>query len=42
MWPLTQRWYGDRLDPGYRPATVDHLQALLRDAGATGAFWSLT
>ncbi len=42
MWPLTQAWYGDRLTPDYRPASAEHLQGLLRDAGATDAFWSLT
>ncbi len=41
MWPLTQAWYGDRLDPGYRPASVDTLQALLTAAGLTSPFWSL-
>lgn len=42
MWQLTRAWYGDRLDPGYRPASPEHLQGLLRDVGATDAFWSLT
>ena len=42
MLPLTQAWYGNRLDPGYRPASVEHLQGLLHDAGLTDPFWSLT
>ncbi len=41
MWPLTRGWYGDRLDADYRPATVDHLQGLLTDAGLTSEFWRL-
>ena len=28
----TQGWYGDRLDPDWRPATVDRLQGLLTAA----------
>jgi hypothetical protein len=42
MWPLTRAWYGGRLDPDYRPASIEHLQGLLRAAGASGPFWSLT
>ena len=30
MWPLSKAWYGNRLAPNYRPATVDHLHGLLR------------
>ena len=42
MWPLTRAWYGDRLAADYRPAPVEHLQGLLRAAGLTEPFWSLT
>ncbi len=42
MWTLTRGWYGDRLDPDHRPSSVETLQTLLRKAGATDAFWSLT
>ena len=42
LWPLTIAWYGDRLSPDYRPATVEHLQGLLTSAGLTTGFWSLT
>ena len=41
MWPLTRAWYGDRLDPDFRPADVGRLRELLRDAGLTGDFWTL-
>ena len=34
-------WYGDRLSPDYRPATVEHLQGLLTTAGLTDPFWRL-
>ncbi len=42
MWPLTQAWYGNRIEAGYRPASIEHLQGLLRAAGLTAPFWSLT
>jgi hypothetical protein len=38
---LAQRWYGDRLDPGWRPRTVQQSQAILDSVGLTGAFWHL-
>ena len=42
MWSITQQWYGDRLDPDWRPADVTRLQTLLTDAGLTSSFWQLT
>lgn len=41
MWPLTQRWYGDRLDADVRPRSPAEHQQLLGDAGLTGDFWRL-
>ena len=38
---LARRWYGDRLDPDWRPRTRDQSQAILRDVGLTGEFWEL-
>jgi hypothetical protein len=38
---LARAWYGDRLDPAWRPRTVEQSQRILRDAGLTGAFWAL-
>jgi hypothetical protein len=38
---LAERWYGDRLDPGWRPRTRDMSQAILDEVGLTGAFWRL-
>jgi hypothetical protein len=34
-------WYGDRLDPGWRPRTRDESQSILTRHGFTGAFWQL-
>lgn len=41
LWPLTQRWYGDRIDPDYEPSPVEALQAILTDVGLTAPFWQL-
>jgi hypothetical protein len=38
---LAQRWYGDRLDPGWRPRTLEQSQAILDSVGLTGPFWRL-
>ena len=38
---LARRWYGDRLDPGWRPRTVEQSQAILDAVGLTGPFWQL-
>jgi hypothetical protein len=41
MWRLAQGWYGDRLDPGYRPQTRQERQEQLAALGLTGDFWRL-
>jgi hypothetical protein len=38
---LARRWYGDRLDPDWRPRTRDQSQAILAEVGLTSAFWQL-
>jgi hypothetical protein len=38
---LARDWYGDRLDPGWRPRTRDASQAVLEACGLTGPFWRL-
>jgi hypothetical protein len=38
---LARRWYGDRLDPDWRPRTRDQSQAILDEVGLTGEFWRL-
>jgi hypothetical protein len=38
---LARGWYGDRLDPGWRPRTLEASQRVLAGAGLTGAFWRL-
>jgi hypothetical protein len=39
---LARRWYGDRLDPGWRPRTREQSQAILDEVGLTGEFWRLS
>ncbi len=39
---LARPWYGDRLDPAWRPRTAAASQRILEAAGLTGDFWSLT
>jgi hypothetical protein len=38
---LAQSWYGDRLDPAWRPRTLPQSQAILDSVGLTGALWRL-
>jgi len=38
---LAERWYGDRLDPGWRPRTREASQRVLARAGLAGDFWRL-
>ena len=38
---LARRWYGNRLDPDWRPRTRDQSQAILEAVGLTGEFWRL-
>ena len=38
---LAQRWYGDRLDPAWRPRSSAASQAILAEVGLTGEFWRL-
>jgi hypothetical protein len=38
---LAGPWYGDRLDPEFRPHSREHNQGLLDECGLTGPFWQL-
>jgi hypothetical protein len=38
---LAHAWWGDRLDPGWRPHTREQNQAILARLGLTGPFWLL-
>ncbi|MFI0480143.1 alkylmercury lyase family protein [Actinomadura sp. 9N215] len=41
VWRLAGPWYGDRLDPEFRPHSREHNQGLLEECGLTGPFWKL-
>jgi hypothetical protein len=41
MWPLSQAWYGDRLEQDYSPKPVAELQTILTRAGLVSQFWQL-
>ena len=38
---LARDWYGDRLDPEWRPRSLEASQAILAAHGLTGEFWRL-
>jgi hypothetical protein len=38
---LARRWYGDRLDPDWRPRDLAASQRILEETGLTGPFWAL-
>ncbi len=38
---LAAAWWGDRLDPDWRPHTREQNQAILDSLGLTGPFWAL-
>ncbi|SNS34639.1 hypothetical protein SAMN06893096_103318 [Geodermatophilus pulveris] len=38
---LAYAWWGDRLDPAWRPHTREQNQAILDRLGLTGSFWRL-
>ena len=41
LWELANVWYGDRLDPDWKPRTRDESQRLLADVGLDDPFWEL-
>jgi hypothetical protein len=38
---LARDWYGDRLDPAWRPRSAEESQRILEAHGLTGDFWRL-
>jgi hypothetical protein len=38
---LARDWYGDRLDPDWRPRSVAESQRILDSHGLSGDFWRL-
>ena len=40
-WRLAQAWYGNKVSPDWRRATLDEAESLLSGLGLTGPFWSM-
>ena len=40
-WRLAHAWYHNKMEPGWRRATLEETEALLAGLGLTGPFWSL-
>jgi Alkylmercury lyase len=40
-WRLARAWYGGKLAPDWRRATLEETEALLAEIGLTGEFWRL-
>jgi hypothetical protein len=38
---VARDWYGDRLDPAWRPRSAEESQRILGAHGLTGEFWRL-
>jgi hypothetical protein len=38
---LARDWYGNRLDPAWRPRSAEESQRILEAHGLTGGFWRL-
>jgi hypothetical protein len=41
-WRLATEWYGDRLDPNWRPKTVSEAETAFARIGLVGDFWKLS
>jgi hypothetical protein len=41
-WRLATEWYGDRLDPNWRPKTVSGAETAFARIGLVGDFWKLS
>ena len=39
---LAHAWWGNRIDPNWRPRTREQNQAILNSLGLTDAFWNLS
>ena len=40
-WRLAQEWYADRLDPKWKPKTLDEARVAFTRLGLRGDFWDL-
>jgi Alkylmercury lyase len=40
-WKLAKLWYGDRLNPAWKPMNAEQAQSVFRQVGLVGEFWKL-
>jgi len=40
-WKLAQLWYGDRLNPEWKPMNAEQARSVFRQVGLVGEFWKL-
>ena len=40
VWQLSKRWYDDRMAPHFRGRSMRQAEAIFRELGLTGDFWS--
>ena len=40
-WQLAGAWYGNKMDPDWRRATLEETETLLARLGLVGSFWNL-
>ena len=40
-WRLAAAWYGNKMDPSWRRATLEETETLFASIGLTGPFWNL-
>ena len=41
LWRLADRWYSDRMSPGWRRRSTAEAEALFAEVGLRGEFWRL-
>ena len=41
LWELSQRWYHNRMSPGYHGRTMEQSQEIFRECGLTTDFWQI-
>jgi len=41
LWELSQRWYQDRMSPGFHGRTMEQVQDIFNEMGLTDGFWQL-
>ena len=40
-WELSKKWYVDRLNPEWRPKTIEEMESIFSSVGLEGPFWDV-